>query len=59
MNRFEKLNALNHRMRLEFLNLLDVLAVDDEVRVIVVTGAGRAFCAGADRVVDFIEVDPV
>ncbi|MBW2032107.1 MAG: enoyl-CoA hydratase/isomerase family protein [Deltaproteobacteria bacterium] len=48
LNRPEKLNALNHRMRLEFLDLLDALAADDEVRVIVVTGAGRAFCAGAD-----------
>jgi len=35
-------------MRLEFLDLLDALAVDDEVRVVVVTGAGHSFCAGAD-----------
>ena len=48
LNRPEKLNALNHRMRLEFIDLLDALAADDEVHVIVVTGAGRAFCAGAD-----------
>ena len=48
LNRPEKLNAVNLRMRLEFLDLLDNLTVDDEVKVIIVTGAGRAFCAGAD-----------
>ena len=48
LNRPEKLNAVNLRMRLEFLDLLDGLTVDDEVEVVIVTGAGRAFCAGAD-----------
>jgi enoyl-CoA hydratase len=48
LNRPKKLNAVSLEMRLEFLDLLDNLAVDDEVRVVVVTGAGRAFCAGAD-----------
>ena len=48
LNRPEKLNAVNLLMRIEFLDLLDDLAVDDEIRVIIVTGAGRAFCAGAD-----------
>ncbi len=48
LNRPEKLNAVNLRMRLEFLDLLDDLTVDDEVNVVIVTGAGRAFCAGAD-----------
>ena len=48
LNRPDKLNCVNLEMRLEFLDLLDNLSVDDEVRVVIVTGAGRAFCAGAD-----------
>ena len=48
LNRPKKLNAVSLEMRLEFLDLLDSLVVDDEIRVAIVTGAGRAFCAGAD-----------
>jgi len=48
LNRPDKLNAVSLEMRLEFLDLLENLGLDDEVRVVVVTGAGRAFCAGAD-----------
>ena len=48
LNRPDKLNAVSLEMRLEFLDLLEKLELDDEVRVVVVTGAGRAFCAGAD-----------
>ena len=48
LNRPDKLNAVSLEMRLEFLDLLDKLTVDDEVKVVIVTGAGRAFCAGAD-----------
>ena len=47
-NRPEKLNAINAKMRVEFLNALDNLEVDDDVKVVIVTGAGHAFCAGAD-----------
>lgn len=48
LNRPDRLNAINYEMRSEFLHLLDELEVDNEVRVVVVTGAGRAFCVGAD-----------
>jgi enoyl-CoA hydratase/carnithine racemase len=57
LNRPEKLNAVNLEMRLEFLKALDELEIDDEVRVVIVTGAGRAFCAGAD--ISTFETDPV
>jgi len=55
LNRPDKLNAINLEMKLEFLNLLDNLKADDEVGVVVVTGAGQAFCAGAD-ISEFEEV---
>lgn len=48
LNRPEKANALNLALREELSALLDELARDDEVRSVVVTGAGKAFCAGAD-----------
>lgn len=48
LNRPEKLNALNPKMREELLDVFGVIDQDDEVRVAVITGAGRAFCAGAD-----------
>jgi enoyl-CoA hydratase/carnithine racemase len=48
LNRPDKLNAFTARMMHELLDALDHADADDEVRVIIVTGAGRAFCAGAD-----------
>ena len=48
LNRPEHLNAFNRRMTQDFFAALDELEADDDVRAIVVTGAGRAFCAGAD-----------
>jgi len=48
LNRPDKLNALTDRMLEELLDAFDAADADDDVRAIIVTGAGRAFCAGAD-----------
>ncbi|MGE0680779.1 MAG: enoyl-CoA hydratase/isomerase family protein [Candidatus Binatia bacterium] len=48
LNRPERLNALNVRIGVELLQALDDADRDDEVRVVILTGAGRAFCAGDD-----------
>jgi enoyl-CoA hydratase/carnithine racemase len=48
LTRPEKLNAFTPRMMYELLDVFERADADDEVRVVIVTGAGRAFCAGAD-----------
>jgi enoyl-CoA hydratase/carnithine racemase len=48
LNRPEKLNAFTGRMMMEILDALDRADADDDVRAIIFTGAGRAYCAGAD-----------
>ena len=48
LNRPEKLNAFTTVMRDELIAAFDHTDADDAVRVVIVTGAGRAFCAGAD-----------
>ena len=48
LNRPEKLNAFTNTMRLELIAAFDRIDADDDVRAVIVTGAGRAFCAGAD-----------
>jgi enoyl-CoA hydratase/carnithine racemase len=48
LNRPEQLNAFNVQMRDEMVAAIDATDADDAVRAVVVTGAGRAFCAGAD-----------
>ena len=48
LNRPERLNAWTARMGMELRAAFDLADADDEVRAIIVTGAGRGFCAGAD-----------
>ena len=48
LNRPEALNALNRSMITEIGHALDEAEKDDKVRVMVITGSGRAFCVGAD-----------
>ncbi len=48
LNRPERLNAFNTQMMNEMIAALDAADADDEVRVVIVTGKGRGFCAGAD-----------
>jgi len=48
INRPDKLNALNTQMIHDLISAFDEADADDTVRAIIVTGAGRAFCAGAD-----------
>ncbi len=48
MNRPERMNAMTNRMVRETTEALEFVAGRDDVRVLVLTGAGRAFCPGAD-----------
>jgi enoyl-CoA hydratase/carnithine racemase len=48
LNRPEKLNAWTAAMERELLRHLQRVAADEQVRAVVITGAGRGFCAGAD-----------
>jgi enoyl-CoA hydratase/carnithine racemase len=48
LNRPEKMNAFTPGMRDDLIAAFDATDADDAVRAVIVTGAGRAFCAGAD-----------
>jgi enoyl-CoA hydratase/carnithine racemase len=48
LNRPEQLNAVNYGMLDEMIAIIHEADLDDTVRVVVVTGEGRAYCAGAD-----------
>ena len=59
LNRPEVLNALSERMKVELIHALKETEEDEGIRVMILTGRGRAFCAGADlnRFVEFQEKD--
>ena len=57
-NRPEKLNAVNQEMAAEIARAVALVAGDPAVRVLLLTGAGRAFMAGADIRI-FLEMDPL
>ena len=48
LNRPEKLNAITDEMLAHFSNATNEAIMDDSVRAVVITGSGRAFCAGTD-----------
>jgi enoyl-CoA hydratase/carnithine racemase len=48
LNRPERLNAFNTQMMKDLIAAFDATDADDAVRAVIVTGAGRGFCAGAD-----------
>ncbi|MFF3493389.1 enoyl-CoA hydratase-related protein [Streptomyces sp. NPDC002795] len=48
LHRPERLNAFTHTMAAEIIAAFDATDADDDVRVVVLTGSGRGFCAGAD-----------
>ena len=48
LNRPDKLNALNPALFVEFRSHVDAIADDETVGCVIVTGAGRSFCAGHD-----------
>ena len=49
LNRPERMNALTHELEAELHRTFDQADADRDVRVIILTGAGRAFCAGYDQ----------
>ena len=48
LNRPEKLNAFNMQMFHDMLSAIDHVNNDDNIKSLIITGSGRAFCAGAD-----------
>ncbi len=48
LNRPDRLNAINDQMQVEIADAVAQADADPDVRVLIVTGAGRAFCAGGD-----------
>lgn len=56
LNRPDKRNAMSPRLHLEVTDALERIRYDDEARVLIITGAGKAFCAGMDLKQFFTEL---
>src|SRR5260370_9779109 len=48
INRAERMNGYNETMGKEMCAAIDRVRQDDDIRVLIITGSGRAFCAGGD-----------
>ena len=48
INRPERMNGYNEHMVKEMVAAIDLARQDDDIRVLIITGTGRAFCAGGD-----------
>lgn len=59
LNRPDRLNAYNNDLLRELMDAIDAVRKDDEVRVLVLTGAGKGFCAGGDIQVGGIQSELV
>ncbi|KIV93672.1 hypothetical protein PV10_04867 [Exophiala mesophila] len=57
LNRPTKQNAFTEIMRVEIEKVYEIIDADDRVKVVVITGAGRSFCAGADLEIGFLGAD--
>ncbi len=57
LNRPERLNAISGTMFEEIKDALDKMKDDDEVRAIIITGAGKAFSSGGDFKIDYSEAE--
>ncbi|MCO5556340.1 hypothetical protein L7F22_009888 [Adiantum nelumboides] len=55
INRPQALNALTKGMMIDLANFIKALDADSNVKVIILTGAGRAFCSGVERAHKFYE----
>lgn len=57
LNRPAVLNAMSPQLNAELYQAVDDVAKDESIRAVVITGAGRAFCAGGDMTLDVAFVD--